>query len=239
VTGFVGCIQAPVVAPLCARGNLLVEQPGQQGATVLRPHERVSAIIYQPLAQALPQPYARYSVARPGHDCDSSAESLQSVDEVARRGAQEIRASLHGPIALYGHCAGVAIAVAITRRLEAAGATVEAVFLGGALPGTAGRQRLAGGFTKFSTKPRPVGAADLLVHLCSLGGFIEIADPEELNFALRGYLHDDADAAQYFGRRRERAPPRKLTAPIIGLMGGHGCAHTKSGRREARPCGQI
>jgi hypothetical protein len=82
------------------------------------------------------------------------------------------------------------------------------------LPGTAGRQRIAGGLTKFSTKPRPVGAADLLVHLRSLGGFIEIADPEELNFALHGYLHNDADAAQYFGRRRERAPPRKLTAPI-------------------------
>jgi surfactin synthase thioesterase subunit len=167
----------------------------------------------------LPQPYALYSVALPGHDFDSSAESLQSVEEVARRCAEEIRANLHGPIALYGHCAGVAIAVPIPRRLEAAGATVEALFLGGALPGTAGRQRIAGWFSKFSTKPRPVGAADLLVHLRSLGGFTEIADPEELNFALRGYLHDDADAAQYFVRRRDCAQPRKLTAPIICLMG--------------------
>ena len=124
-----------------------------------------------------------------------------------------------GPLALYGHCAGTAIAVEITRLLEAAGATVEAVFLGGALPGTTGRQRIAGWFAKFNKKPRSVGAADLLIHLRSLGGFSEIQDPEELNFALRGYLHDDEDASEYFVRRLDREQPRKLTAPIICLMG--------------------
>jgi len=200
---------------------LLPPQPKTVLSLVCVPYGGGSAIVYQPLAQALPKHYALYSVALPGHDFDSSAESLQSVEEVAHRCAEEILANLRGPIALYGHCAGTAIAVEIARLLEAACTPVEAVFLGGALPYKAGLQRLARWVAKFTKKPHSVGAAELLVHLRSIGGFTEIEDPEELSFAVEGYLHDDADATHYFARQGQRGRSRSLNAPIICLIGDH------------------
>jgi amino acid adenylation domain-containing protein len=183
------------------------------------PYGGGSAIVYQPLARALPAHYALYALALPGHDFDTGAEDLQPVEEVARRCVEEMQARISGPIALYGHCAGVVITVEIARLLEAAGAQIQAVFLGGALPGTVGTRRVQNFLAKIVRRQHSLDTTELLAYLKSLGGFDEIDDPDELNFVLRSFLHDGRHAYDYFLRRVGRERPRRLSAPIICLMG--------------------
>src|SRR5690606_13940576 len=88
------------------------------GATlslVCVPYGGGSAAAYRPLAEELsrrmPQ-VAVLAVELPGHDPARPDEPLLGIDELVERLATEL-AAVPGPVALYGHCVGTAVAVAL------------------------------------------------------------------------------------------------------------------------------
>jgi hypothetical protein len=98
------------------------------------PYGGGSAVVYQPLADALPPGHALYAVAIPGHDVGLDDDALP-FDELAGRCTAEILDRVDGPLVLYGHCGvGSALIVELARRLEAAGRPVDAVYIGGMFP---------------------------------------------------------------------------------------------------------
>src|SRR5690606_24364254 len=85
------------------------------------PYGGGSAVVYQPLADALPDGHALWSLAIPGHDVGVEERRL-SFDDLAEGCVREILEKVEGPVVLYGHCGvGSALIVEIARRLEAAG----------------------------------------------------------------------------------------------------------------------
>ncbi|MGW4393673.1 amino acid adenylation domain-containing protein [Amycolatopsis nivea] len=222
-----------------ASGILLpLRPPGPAAHTlVCVPFGGGSAITYQPLAAALSDGIALLSVSPPGHELGGDP-GLRPLADVAEAATAAILDTVAGPLSVYGHCAGVALAVEIVRRLEAAGRPVERLFLGGAYPfyepGRFGRwvqRRIAGMVNRgmLAVSARTVGtsatgtpAADQaeMRYLKSIGGFQGDLSEEELTFVMRAFRHDVSTAGRYFTEQwpaREPVPP--LSAPITVLAG--------------------
>jgi surfactin synthase thioesterase subunit len=181
------------------------------------PYGGGNAVAYYPLARALPGDIALESVALPGHDFGAE-EPLRPLEEVARACAEEIRRGVDGPIAVYGHCIGVALAVELTRRLEAAGRDVRHLFLAGSYPFP--RKKILGldlarviPFERWETDQR------VMRYLRSLGGFEEVVEPGDLAFVMRNFRHDGAGARRYFTERYAERDPEPLRAPITFVAG--------------------
>lgn len=196
-----------------------------------------SAVTYQPLAAVMPAAVDVLAVSPPGHELGGDGE-LRLLEEVAEAACEEIRSTTRGPVSVYGHCAGVGLAVEIVRRLEASGRPVDRLFLGGAYPfyrpGRVGRlvQRtlsalVARGLLRVSSLT--VGTSEVggavadraeMEYLRSIGGFEGSITEQELEFVMRAFRHDVATAADYFTRRW---PPRvatdRLAAPVTVLLG--------------------
>ncbi|WP_327583586.1 amino acid adenylation domain-containing protein [Nonomuraea sp. NBC_00507] len=180
---------------------------------ICAPYGGGSAVIYQPLADALPADWALYSIAVPGHELGEEARSL---DEVADGCVQEILDGIEGPVALYGHCGlGVMLAAEIARKLEAAGREVEAVYLGGVFPFARPRGRLAG-LTDLMERIR--GDQAWINDLRSAGLDVEEVGRDQLDLMVRNRRRGTRQAERYFtGMFEESAAP--LRAPVIALAG--------------------
>ena len=183
---------------------------------VCAPYGGGSAVIYKPLADALPDDWALYSIAVPGHEL---GEESEPCDAVARRCAEEIVAAVPGPIVLYGHCGlGVMLAVEIARHLEAAGRKVDAVYLGGIFPFARPRglaARLADGTARLRSDrfmANALTAAGLDVH--------EI-EPAQLQLIIRNRRRGTREAEEYFGELfgQTDADAPALLAPVISVCG--------------------
>jgi surfactin synthase thioesterase subunit len=105
-------------------------------ALVRVPYGGASAVVYQPLADALPAGHRLFAVSLPGHDLGTADEEPSgSVEEIAARCVAEILDRIEGPLVIYGHCGpGGALAVEIARQVEAAGRRLEALYLGAIFP---------------------------------------------------------------------------------------------------------
>ncbi len=178
-----------------------------------------SAISYQALADALPKNYSLYAVELPGHDFGQPDEPLQPSAEVVQRCVAEILRDVRGPIALYGHCMGGALAIRIARLLEEAGVELEGVFIGGHFPSP----RLPGKFFDWWNRTVPWQRwASKRVHLQMLqvnGFFTDLVDPEQQEFVVRNYLHDVQEGEDYYSQVFGESDGRKLKAPILCIMG--------------------
>ncbi|HEY0738586.1 MAG TPA: amino acid adenylation domain-containing protein [Herpetosiphonaceae bacterium] len=187
-------------------------------SVVCVPYGGGSAIVYQPLADALPPEYELYAVALPGHDLNREHESLQTIAELAPAIVAAIRAKVHGPLILYGHCAGVALTIEIAKLLEAEQITISAIVLGGALPGA--RRSRTQSFLAKILPGRPIPSDEqVLAYLQQLGGFQEINDPAWLTFVTRTLGHDRHVATQYFEQLLQADAAPRLRAPIVCVMG--------------------
>ncbi|MGH3682614.1 MAG: amino acid adenylation domain-containing protein, partial [Natronosporangium sp.] len=94
------------------------------------PYGGGSAAAFQPLATAFAATAPGVAVLAaelPGHDSARPDEPLRPLPELVDVLAAELAGQTTGPIVLYGHCVGTALAIALARRLEAAGATVAGV----------------------------------------------------------------------------------------------------------------
>ncbi len=179
------------------------------------PYGGGSAVVYQPLADALPAGHSLYSVAIPGHDVGLDEESLPFA-ELARRCTEEILAHVEGPLVLYGHCGvGGALIVELARRLEAAGRRIEAVYTGGIFPFA----RSTGPLSRAMAKVKKLTSNRYYANwLKSMGVDMDELDPDQADRIIANMRHDGDAAEAYFTELLESKVER-LRAPFISVVG--------------------
>jgi surfactin synthase thioesterase subunit len=174
------------------------------------PYGGGNAVSYQPLADLLPDGYALWAVALPGHDPSTQDEPFLDLDEAATRIADAVLAEVSGPIVVYGQCAGVALAVKLAQLLEARGADVRDVYVGAALPDPdpeASRRREA-----------ETTDDDVYGFLAGLGGFDGALEWSDVKPIIRAVRHDLMAASRFFGDSYAE-PPVPLRAPLHTVFG--------------------
>ncbi|MEU7991084.1 MFS transporter [Streptosporangium canum] len=172
-----------------------------------------SAVVYQPLADALPDRWALYSVAVPGHEL---GERARPFDEVARGCAEEILAGIEGPLVLYGHCGlGVMLVAEIARRLEAAGRAIDAVYLGGVFPFARPGRGLGWLGTLMDRMTSDQGRINALA---AAGLDVEEFERDQLKLVIDNRRHGTRTAERYFTRLFE-GEGDPLRAPVIAVVG--------------------
>ncbi|MCB8905462.1 MULTISPECIES: non-ribosomal peptide synthetase/MFS transporter [unclassified Streptomyces] len=198
--------------------HLLTPERREVAASVVcAPYGGGSALIYKPLADAMPADWALHSIAVPGHEL---GEEAMDIDEVARLCAEEIVANVAGPLVLYGHCGvGVRLTVEIARRVEAAGREIDAVHLGGIFPFARPKGRgaaLAERFAELSARLR--SDQGMINALAAAGLDVDEVDEEQLRLIVRNRRVGTKGAERYFGELYE-SEGGTLTAPVIAVCG--------------------
>ncbi|MEV4510910.1 amino acid adenylation domain-containing protein [Dactylosporangium sp. NPDC049525] len=182
------------------------------------PYGGGSAVVYQPLADALPAGHALWSVAIPGHDVGLTEQRLP-FEELADRVAAEIQERVGGPIALYGHCGvGSALIVAVARRLENAGRDLEAVYIGAQFPFARPRSRVLSALSRFAALEPLLGNRVYENWLTSMGADVADLDDTQKQFIIGNMRRDSVAAEEYFTATLDSAGTR-LRAPIVSVMG--------------------
>ncbi|BCJ62207.1 hypothetical protein Jiend_56290 [Micromonospora endophytica] len=182
------------------------------------PYGGGSAVVYQPLADALPSGCRLLSVAMPGHDI-GVADDPAPIGEVAAEVVAEILDRVTGPLILYGHCGpGGALAVEVARRLEAGGRDLVAVYLGAVFPFA----RPAGGplapLLRLRLAERLRSDRIYRTWLQAQGTAVGTLAPDEVRFLIRAMRHDAEVSEEYFtDLMRQRVTP--LRAPVISVVG--------------------
>ncbi|WP_256640957.1 non-ribosomal peptide synthetase/MFS transporter [Streptomyces murinus] len=185
---------------------------------VCLPQGGADAVVYQPLADALPSGYTLLSAAVPGHEVGVIEEQLP-IDEVAELCVKEILERVRGPLVLYGHCGpGSALAVAVSQRLEAAGRDIEALYLGGVFPFARPTGRILGPLSRFAALDRLRSDRVHATALQGLGADVTGLDAEQVRFMVQAMRNDGRMAEDYFTRITEEGA-RKLDAPVISVIG--------------------
>ncbi|MFD3874013.1 amino acid adenylation domain-containing protein [Streptomyces sp. NPDC058623] len=216
-------LAALVATPEAARGPrrlLHLLTPGGRApaaSVVCAPYGGGSALIYKPLADAMPADWALHSIAVPGHEL---GEEALDIDEVARLCAEEIVAHVEGRLVLYGHCGvGVRLTVEIARRVEAAGREIEAVHLGGIFPFARPKGRgaaLAERFAELSARLR--SDQGMINALAAAGLDVDEVDEDQLRLIVYNRRIGTKGAERYFGELYESEGGR-ITAPVIAVCG--------------------
>ncbi|MFI6586306.1 amino acid adenylation domain-containing protein [Embleya sp. NPDC050493] len=182
------------------------------------PYGGGSAVVYQPLADALPAGHSLYSVAIPGHDL-SMPEAPRPIEEVAQECVDEILARVEGPLALYGHCGvGSALTAQIAHLLEESGRRLEAVYLGAIFPFARPEGGVLGALSRFAGLERLRGDRVHLNWLTSMGADLGDLDEEQVTFIVRNMRKDGRTSEEYFTRRMAEGM-RPLAAPVISVIG--------------------
>jgi len=183
------------------------------------PYGGGSAIVYRPLAEALPPGIALYALQIPGHDFSRPDEPARPIEEVAQECVAEIQRDLSGPVAVYGHCVGAALALAIARRLEEVGVPLKGVYLAGAFP----TPRMPGKFFELWNRIFPAERRQsnrrLYEGLRVLGGFSEEMAPEEVEFAVNSMRHDMREAEDFYTASDQSPEMAQIKAPILCVVG--------------------
>ncbi|WP_433223095.1 amino acid adenylation domain-containing protein [Dactylosporangium sp. CS-047395] len=177
-----------------------------------------SAVVYQPVADALPAHCALWSVAIPGHDVGVIEDRLDFAALIDRC-VDEILANIRGPLSLYGHCGvGSALAVALARRLEAAGREVRTVYIGAMFPFAEPRGRLARALSRIARMEGLRG--DRVYHnwLTSIGADLGGLDPDEARHIVRNLRRDSVDAERYY-TEMYAAGAERLRAKFVTIVG--------------------
>ncbi|MEU6430648.1 amino acid adenylation domain-containing protein [Microbispora sp. NPDC046973] len=181
------------------------------------PYGGGSAVVYQPLADALPDDWALYSVAVPGHELGEEARPFDEVvlDCVAE--ISEIMDRNGGSLVLYGHCGlGVMLSAEMARRLEADGRAVDALYLGGVFPFARpgrGLNWLGAFFDRLTSDQQRVNA------LTAAGLDVEDLGREQVKLIVRNRREGTRAAERYFTRIFEEAGGPALRAPVISVVG--------------------
>ncbi|PPK63149.1 non-ribosomal peptide synthetase [Actinokineospora auranticolor] len=176
------------------------------------PYGGGNVVSYQPLAERLPKRLALWAAALPGHDLSVADDDLVPIAESARRCADELLDRITGPIALYGQCAGSALAVKLAQELEDRGVELTAVYIGAVLPDPDPAASVA----RVHREGGPGEA--FYQHMRGLGGFDGVLSDEDRDGILRVIWHDMAQAAGFF-LDSEQAPRPPLRAPIRLVIG--------------------
>ncbi|MBP2703142.1 amino acid adenylation domain-containing protein [Microbispora sp. RL4-1S] len=201
--------------------GLLVELtrpvPSPVLSLVCIPYGGASAMVYQPLADALPSGHALFAVALPGHELGVE-EDVLPFHEAAQRIADEVIARVRGPVALYGHCVGSALTAEIARRLEAAGRRIEAVYMGGSFPFATPTKGINGLLGRIFRSKRLDNANAHANWLRAMGADLQDLEPDQVDHIIRTMRVDARAGEDYFTELVERQSPQ-LRAPVISVIG--------------------
>lgn len=168
-------------------------------ALVCVPYEAGNALNFEAMARALSAAdVAVYAVELPGHDIARPDEELAGVDRVAGPLSREILDRIELPVALWGHGAGVALALETARSLREAGAPPRHLFLAAAIErepadgGPAGDGTAGGG-------PAAAGSTDIGAWLRDAGALTDVDQSRSSRGELieRAYRHDLGEAERY------------------------------------------
>ncbi|GGO23361.1 hypothetical protein GCM10010116_47080 [Microbispora rosea subsp. aerata] len=181
------------------------------------PYGGGSAVVYQPLADALPDDWALYSVAVPGHEL---GEESRPFDEVVAGCVAEISQIMDrngGSLVLYGHCGlGVMMSTEIARRLEADGRTVDALYLGGVFPFA----RPGRGLNWLGTFLDRITSDQQRVNALTAAGLdVEELGREQIKLIVRNRREGTRAAERYFTRIFEEGGGPALRTPVIAVVG--------------------
>ncbi|WP_380283121.1 amino acid adenylation domain-containing protein [Kitasatospora purpeofusca] len=183
------------------------------------PYGGGSPITFQPLADALPAGHRLYAVELPGHDPSRPDDALADLDALADTLTAQVLEKVDGPVLLYGHCLGGALATALGARMEAAGVDLRGLALGGTFPAA----RLPGRFAEWMARRMPGDRAlsnrGYLEYLRAMGGFTDVYDQAEQDFLVRALRHDVRQAEDFYTRAYGDERPEKLEAPILCVVG--------------------
>jgi amino acid adenylation domain-containing protein len=166
--------------------------------------------VYQPLADALGDRAALYAVRLPGHEHDRADEPLEPVTTVAGAVAEAARGLSGRPLAVYGHCGGVALATEIARMLENAGADLRGLIVAAAYPSASAEELDDDPFAE-------IGDVELAEQFAELGAFAGLREDEALAIG-RLLRHDGTEARRYF-RDALAGSPVRVRAPLTCLIG--------------------
>ncbi|MEJ7648072.1 MAG: amino acid adenylation domain-containing protein [Nakamurella sp.] len=188
---------------------------GTQRSLVCVPYGGGSAVVYQPLADALPKDHRLYSIAIPGHDVGLDEAGLP-FDELAERCTAEILEKVTGPVVLYGHCGvGGALIIEIARRIEASHRPVEAVYVGGIFPFARAHGTFARVAHWFSDRASNRNHSNWLK---SMGVDLADLEPGQADRIISNMRRDGDHAEEHFTALLA-SDPVKLSAPIITVVG--------------------
>ncbi|MEO3860359.1 amino acid adenylation domain-containing protein [Acrocarpospora sp. B8E8] len=208
------------------------EEPGQPGRGLLVrltppgpatttlvcvPYGGGSAVVYQALAEALPAGVALHAVALPGHELGVEEDALP-FHEAAEQVAAEILATVRGPLVLYGHCVGSALTTEIARRVERAGRTIDAVYIGGSFPFAAPRKGLNGLLARYFRRERTLNDNGEANWLRAIGADLDGLDVDQVETIVRTMRGDARAGEEYFTDLIETGAPL-LSAPVISIVG--------------------
>jgi amino acid adenylation domain-containing protein len=182
------------------------------------PYGGGSAVVYQPLADALPDDHALWSVAIPGHDIGLDEDRLP-LDELAARCVREVLAKVPGPIVLYGHCGvGGVLIMEIARRLEEAGRELDAVFVGAIFPFARPGSRLLTGLSRLARLEFLRSDQGYANWLTSVGVDMAGLDPAVARRIIRNMRRDSEAAEEHF-TALFAAGVHRLRAPVVTVAG--------------------
>ncbi|MFI5557872.1 amino acid adenylation domain-containing protein [Amycolatopsis japonica] len=193
-------------------------------ALVCIPYEAGNALNFEAMARELSASgVAVYAVELPGHDVTRPDDELADLDWLAVRLSQEILDRIEIPVALWGHGAGVALALEAGRSLQTAGVTPRHLFLA-----AAAQREPDGG------EP----AADVGAWLRDAGALTDVDQWRSTRGELieRAYWHDLAEAERYLAACAEIPD---LPATIIEVPRAPGESDTAARCTAVLPAARI
>jgi amino acid adenylation domain-containing protein len=174
------------------------------------PYGGGNAVAYRPLAEALPDRYALWVIAQPGYDPGGSPADFLPFEEVVRRCVDEVVERIDGPVVVYGHCVGTAMAVAIAGQMESRHVDLRKVYLAAALP-----EQDPAGALAAEGETSDGQWADYLRTLGGFDGALDWAAVEHIMAAGR----NDHRGAMGFLAGAYAAPPARLRVPVHCVFG--------------------
>jgi surfactin synthase thioesterase subunit/MFS family permease len=193
-----------------------------------------NAIAYQELAAHAPADWDVYAIQPPGHDPARPDEPLMAMGPLADACAADVLATIceqagsldasrprpapsGGPVLVYGHCVGAALAIQLARRLENAGVEVIGVSVGAAFP----TSRLPGPLDLLArlSPGRRVSDRAVAETLRTMGGLGEELPAAHRRQLARAVRHDAREGELSYTEELRGTGPVPLRAPIQVIVG--------------------
>jgi amino acid adenylation domain-containing protein len=181
------------------------------------PYAGTSAVVFQPLADALPEGYSLFATALPGHD-PGIVEEMLPLGDIAQECVTEILEKVTGPLVLYSHCLGSALTVEIARRLEAAGRDIEAIYVAANFPFALPLRGVLGAFGRLTKVKRLRSDRSWANWLRGMGADLEGLPADEITTIVKLMREDGAAAEDYFSELLDTGATT-LNTPIISVIG--------------------
>ncbi|WP_410813372.1 amino acid adenylation domain-containing protein [Micromonospora sp. 067-2] len=194
--------------------------PGTTTLTVLCvPFAGGGAITYQALGAAMPAHVRLLALEPPGHDLSRPDEQPLPIRDLVRACVAEAVGAVTGPVVIYGHCLGGATTVELARQLESR-VDLRSVHIGGHFPVPQLPGRFFQALRRMFPQQRWTSKRAALESLRAMGFFSEVLDRRERDFAIRAFLHDATEGEEYYTAVYADPEHRRLTVPIVCVVGG-------------------